>query len=303
MPTRPPAPPSLGTPAAEVHVDEVLVRRMLQSQCPEFATLPLQPVDSGWDNMMFRLGDEFAVRLPRRAAAAELAGNEQNWLPVLAPRLPLPIRAPVRVGAPGDGYPWPWSIVRWIPGTAADLSPPASGQATRLAEFLDALHVAAPEGAPHNAYRGVPLADRVEAFEVRIHRLGESGRTIEPAALRAWELALAAPIDVELTWIHGDLHSRNVLVEGGAISGIIDWGDVAAGDRATDLASIWMLFDDPTDRLAAMRAFRAVSDATWARARGWAVLFGVLLLATGLVDHPRHAAIGANTLRRVASGP
>jgi aminoglycoside phosphotransferase (APT) family kinase protein len=94
-----------------------------------------------------------------------------------------------------------------------------------------------------------------------------------------------------------------VLTEGGAISGIIDWGDIAAGDRATDLAAIWMLFDDRSDRRAAMRSCTSVREATWTRAKGWALLFGVLLLATGLVDHPRHAAIGEWTLRRVLEGP
>jgi aminoglycoside phosphotransferase (APT) family kinase protein len=301
--TLPPVPPSFGTPAAEVHVDETLVRVLLQAQFPELASLPLRVVDSGWDNVMFRLGDDLAVRLPRRAIAADLTDNEQRWLPQLAPRLPLPIPAPVHIGAPGNGYPWRWSVVRWIAGIAADLSPPARGQATRLSGFFDALHVEAPAGAPHNAFRGVPLANRVEAFEIRVHRLGEAAHTIDPAVLRIWELALAAPIDVAPTWIHGDLHARNVMVEDGVITGIVDWGDIAAGDRATDLAAIWMLFEDPADRLAAVGALRTVSDATWVRARGWAVLFGVLLLATGLVDHPRHAAIGANTLRRLAAGP
>jgi aminoglycoside phosphotransferase (APT) family kinase protein len=296
-------PQSIGTPAAEVAIDEALVRALLQAQHPDLADLPLKPIDSGWDNMMSRLGDHLAVRMPRRSAAAALVQHEQDWLPTLAPRLPLPIPAPVRVGVPGDGYPWRWSVVPWMRGVAADLHAPSGDQAALLAAFFDALHVEAPDGAPHNVYRGVPLANRADAFAERLQRIELAGMTIDSAIRRLWDEALVAPIDVAPTWIHGDFHARNVLVEDGSISGIIDWGDIAAGDRATDLAAIWMLFDDPADRRAAMRACRSVTDATWSRAKGWAVLFGVLLLATGLVDHPRHAAIGERTLRRVAEGP
>ncbi len=296
-------PQAVGTPIAEVEIDESLVRDLLRTQHPDLAELELQPIDSGWDNVMFRLGDDLAVRIPRRSAAAALVQHEQEWLPTLAPRLPLPIPAPVRVGVPGIGYPWRWSIVPWLRGTAADLDPPRGDQALQLAAFFDALHVAAPTGAPHNVYRGVPLANRADAFEDRMRRLERAGVAIDPALRRLWDEALAAPIDIAPTWIHGDFHARNVLTEDGAISGIIDWGDIAAGDRATDLAAIWMLFDDPSDRRAAMRGCTSVSEATWTRAKGWALLFGVLLLATGLVDHPRHAAIGEWTLRRVLEGP
>jgi aminoglycoside phosphotransferase (APT) family kinase protein len=294
---------SIGTPAAEVAIDEALVRTLLRAQHPDLAELPLKPIDSGWDNVMFRLGDRLAVRMPRRYAAAALVQHEQDWLPTLAPRLPLPISAPVRVGIPGSGYPWRWNIVPWLTGVAADLHPPRADQATRLAAFFDALHVEAPPGAPHNMYRGVPLSNRADAFADRMRRLETRAVEIDPAIRHLWDEALATPIDVAPTWIHGDFHARNVLVDDGAISGIIDWGDIAAGDRATDLVAIWMLFDDPADRRAAMRGCRSVSDATWSRAKGWAVLFGVLLLATGLVDHPRHAAIGERTLHRVVEGP
>jgi len=120
---------------------------------------------------------------------------------------------------------------------------------------------------------------------------------------RIWETALTGPIDVEPTWIHGDLHARNILVSAGALTGIIDWGDMAAGDRATDLASIWMLFADAAARERALSASGSVTQATYLRAKGWAVGFGVTLLDTGLVDHPQHAAMGEWALRRVVEGP
>jgi aminoglycoside phosphotransferase (APT) family kinase protein len=120
---------------------------------------------------------------------------------------------------------------------------------------------------------------------------------------RVWEEAVAAPIDVEPTWIHGDLHPRNILVAAGALAGVIDWGDLASGDRATDLAVIWMSFSDAQARSELLAAYGPISEATYARARGWAVGFGVTLFETGMVDDPRHAAVGERTLRQVVAGP
>jgi aminoglycoside phosphotransferase (APT) family kinase protein len=115
-----------------------------------------------------------------------------------------------------------------------------------------------------------------------------------------WDLAVNAPIDVSAAWLHGDLHPRNILVENGAISGIIDWGDITSGDIATDLAAIWMLFADRNTRQQAIAAYANISEATLQRAKGWAILFGVVLLDPGLVDNPSHALMGDRTLRRVA---
>ena len=293
-----------GTPAAEIHIDEALIRALLREQHPDLAHLPCVPVDAGWDNLMLRLGDSLCLRLPRRAVGAELIVSEQAWLPGLSKVLPLPIPVPLRVGVPGCGYPWRWSIARWLEGVTADLSPPAAGEATRLGEFLRALHVRAPAEAPKNPVRGVPLRERAAQVEDRMRRLEQKAvPALTDEVYRIWETALTAPIDIEPTWIHGDLHSRNVLVSEGALTGVIDWGDMAAGDRATDLASIWMLFADPEARARALSASGSVTQATYLRAKGWVVGLGVILLDTGLVDHPQHAAIGELALRRVAEGP
>lgn len=292
-----------GTPRAEFAVDEALVRALLSAQHADLAALPLSLVDEGWDNVMYRLGEAYAVRLPRRAAAAPLIEREQDWLPSLAAILPVKVPAPVRRGLPGCGYPWRWSVLPWIAGTAADLEPPADPEAQTLGAFFRALHVPAPPGAPRNPYRGVPLRERQAMVEARAARLASSTTAITPALGRIWREGLEAPIDEGDRWLHGDLHARNVLVVGGRITGIIDWSDMAAGDRATDLAVIWGLFASPAARLAAMRACGEVSPATWRRARGWAFAFGVMLLDSGLADHPRHAAMGAKTLERLAAGP
>lgn len=295
--------PLPGTPEAEVEIDADLARALLRAQHPDLADLPIEPADTGWDNVMFRLGDRYALRLPRRALAAALIEHEQRWLPRLADTLPIPVPAPIRVGRPGEGYPWPWSVLPWIEGVTADLDPPGADQAERLAAFLCALHADAPADAPANRFRSVPLQDRVDAVEPRLQRLEAKTDLITETVWRIWEDALAASVDTKRTWTHGDIHHRNVVVSGGVIRGIIDWGDIAAGDRATDLGAIWSLLPDPASRRRAMDACGDVSEATWRRAKGWAVLFGAILLDTGLVDHPAHAAIGETILRRVAEGP
>jgi aminoglycoside phosphotransferase (APT) family kinase protein len=291
-----------GTPAAEVDVDVALVQALLKEQHPFLAHLPCVPVEGGWDNVMVRLGDAFCVRLPRRSAAAALIEHEQTWLPSLAEKLPIHVPFPLWTGVPGCGYPWRWSIVPWLAGEAADQRPPLNAEAARLGAFLNALHVCPPDGAPSNPVRGIPLRMRAVQIEERMARLQTLSLLITPAVRRMWDAAVATPIDVEPTWIHGDLHPRNVLVENGAFSGVIDWGDIAAGDRATDLAAVWMLFDDPQARRAAFRAYGSITHATYMRAKGWAIALGVTLLEAGLEDDLRHAVIGEQTLRRVAAG-
>jgi aminoglycoside phosphotransferase (APT) family kinase protein len=285
-----------GTPAAEHHIDEALVHSLLLDQHADLAQLPIQQVDAGWDNAMFRLGDQLAVRLPRRAAVASLITHEQTWLPQIASRLTLPVPVPVRTGRPAKGYRWHWSVLPWLPGVCADHSDLDSTEGSRFGLFLRSLHKAAPPDAPLNPVRGVPLTQRGAVLEPRIQRLLASTTAITSHALHLWRGALAAPIDVAPTWLHGDLHLRNILVEDRRISGIIDWGDITSGDPATDLASIWMLFIEPEAREQAFAAYGQPSQATLLRAKGWAVLFGVFLLDTGLVDNPRNATIGERIL-------
>lgn len=288
----------LGTPAAEQEINDELVRTLLREQFPDLAGAPLVLLGAGWDNVMFRLGEELLVRLPRRKKAVALIEHEQTWLPVLAGRLPLPAPAPVRNGRPSRAYPWPWSILPWLPGRTADLEPPALEQARPWAEFLRALHQPAPRFAPPNPVRGVPLRMRSEMTEERLLRLRKTTESITPTIQNLWRQALAAPPADEACWLHGDLHARNVLVEGGSITGVIDWGDITSGDVATDLASAWMLFSEVEARQRCLQGYRP-SAATLARAKGWAVLLGAVLLDTGLVDHPAHAAMGAAVLKRL----
>ncbi len=296
------------SPPAEVTLSTTQASALLAQQHPDLAYLSVAVLDAGFDNFMFRLGDSYCLRFPRRSAAAALVLHEQQWLPALAPHLPLPVPTPLRVGVPGQSYPWHWSVLPWLPGDTADLAPPHADEALRLADFLKALHglarpaatlPAAPTLAPRNPVRGCPLADRQQAVETRLARLRQHTDAVTPQIDALWQRALAAPAATESVWLHGDLHPRNILTQGGRISAILDWGDLCVGDPATDLASVWMLLEDAGARSRALQSY-APDAALLARSRGWAVSFGCLLLDTGRVDNPRHAHIGADTLRRLA---
>lgn len=169
----------------------------------------------------------------------------------------------------------------------------------RLADFLRSLHIAAPEDAPVNHLRSCPLQQRAAAVESRMHRLSRVTDFITPRLIQIWKEALAAPVDMPPTWIHGDLYSRNVLVKRGVVSGIIDWGDMTSGDPATDLACVWSLFSNSSSRDEFFSAYGKVSEVTVKRSKGWAILFGVMLLETGLADNPRNARIGERILHRI----
>ncbi len=290
-------------PAADIEIDAALVRSLLQAQHPDLADLPLRATDSGWDNAMFRLDDALAVRLPRRVATTKLIEHEQKWLPQLAPLLPIPVPAPLRIGQPAENFPARWSIVPWLNGRNADLCEPRADQAERLAAFLCALHRPAPADAPFNPWRGVPLRERAEQIAERIRRLEQHTTLLNDDVVRIYHEAMSAPIDVTPTWLHGDLHGGNLLVDDGVISGVIDWGDMTSGDRATDLATLWMNLADRKARENAMRACNGVSDATWLRAKGWAVFFGITLGTSGLAGDRRHALMARRTLERVVAGP
>ena len=282
-------------PTADVVIDAALVRRLLAEQHPELARLPLTDPVVGWDNVTYRLGPDLAVRLPRRLASAPLVESEQRWLPELAPLLPLPIPAPIHVGRPGAGYPWSWSVCKWLAGAPAALSPPpdADAAAEALGVFLRALHVAAPADAPANQFRGVPLAARDDVMQARVAQL--AAELDADAVLELWSEVLTVPAWTgPRLWLHGDLHPANVLVHEGRISAVIDFGDITSGDPATDLSVAWMMFDHGP-RVTLRDAAGEVDDDTWARARGWALALAVAILA-GSADNQVMQGIARRTL-------
>lgn len=288
-----------GMPAAETAIDAALVRRLLAAQHPDLADLPITELAEGWDNITYRLGEALLVRMPRRAIVGAQIVAEQVWLPRLAPQLPAAIPAPVRIGAPGEGYPWPWSVLPYLSGAPIDEAPLNADGARDLGAFLRALHVAAPADAPVNAFRGGPLRERADGFEERAARLMEIGRL--PDGITAlWARAAAASMDHAPVWLHGDLHPLNALAVDGRLSAVIDWIDLCAGDPATDLACLWSMLEDEGLRILALEAYGGASAATRLRAQGWAAYFGVVLLESGLTNAPRHAKIGAAMLARLS---
>jgi aminoglycoside phosphotransferase (APT) family kinase protein len=289
-------------PPAEVEVSADLVRRLVADQHPDLARLPVEFLANGWDNELYRVGDGLVARLPRRALGAQIIVNEQRWLPALAPRLPLPIPSPERTGVPACGYPYSWSVVPYLPGvpaaTASSFDPAAAAAA--VGGFLGALHVPAPADAPANPFRGVPLAQRAGTFAANLALIG--GHVDRDAVLRAWVAAFTAPgYDGPPVWLHGDLHPANILVNNGQVSGVIDFGDITAGDPASDLSVAWMLLPLRCHDIfwsAYQAAGGRAGDALRARARGWALNFAVVFLAHS-EDNPVLRHVGHRTLSTV----
>lgn len=284
-------------PAAEVDVTAGLVRGLLAEQHPDLASECLEIVANGWDNVIVRIGDELVARLPRRQLAADLVANEQRWLPSLAASLPIPVAAPVRAGRPGLGFPWDWSICPWFEGeVAADVSlaDPAL-DAARLGSFVHALHRPAPTDAPNNPFRGQPVAELLPRIRDNLAKLALDR---DPVAALVERLAAAPAWGGPPVWLHGDLHTANLLVADGAISAVLDFGDLTSGDPAVDLAVAWMLFA-PADRdrfRAAAGGGALVDDGTWDRARLWAIHFALIYLLHS-ADSERFARMGKQLLR------
>ena len=274
-------------PAAKMHADEIdtdvaLVTRLVSIQFPRWADLPINPVESaGTDNALFRLGADMVVRLPRVEWAMGQVDKEQQWLPKLAPLLPLAIPVPLAKGRPSEGYPWYWSIYGWLDGenaTPDHIADPR--QAARdLAGFIAALQridaAGGPPPGPYNSFRGEPLAHRDRHTRQAIATLSN---TFDAAALTAaWDTSLAAPAwQGAPVWLHGDLQSGNLLTTAGRLSAVIDFGCLGTGDPACDVMVAWLFLSADTRDV--FRSTLQVDNATWIRARGWALSVGLIAL-------------------------
>lgn len=283
----------------EVHIVAALVERLVADQLPHLADRPVRTIPAtGTMNAIYRLGDDLCVRLPRLKDSADRGDRELYWLPRLARHLTLPIPEPVATGAPGPGYPFRWAVYRWIDGTTRAEYP--TGDETQLAAGLAAfvleLRAIDTTAAPRAGRR--PLAQLDAATREAI---AASGDEIDrPAATAAWDRALAAPAwDGERAWIHNDLLPTNLLVEPrtGRLCAVIDFGGAGAGDPAADLVPAWSVFG-PTGR-DAYRAALDVDDATWARARGYALHQAALIIPYYAGTNPGLVAVALRTVGQV----
>ncbi|WP_338703062.1 aminoglycoside phosphotransferase family protein [Streptomyces sp. Q6] len=264
-------------------IDADLVRSLLREQHPDLADLDLRHAASGWDHQLWRIGEELVVRLPRTEAAVRNVRNEQRWLPELVDRFALPVPVPRRAGGPSERFPWPWTVTTWVPGEPADVAPigPGSLSTKALADFLRALHHPAPDDAPvHPQQRGVALSTHADGFAAGFRDVLDGDPTAD-ALWEIWEDALAAPRWTgPRLWLHSDLHPANVVVRDGTLAGVIDFGDLCAGDPATDLCAAWLLLPDG-EAGPFFDAYATADEATIRRARGWTVLRGVGLIGIG----------------------
>ncbi len=270
--------------APVIDITAHLVRALISTQFPAWSELPVRPVDrQGWDNRTFRLGEELTVRLPSAQGYAAAVTKEDRCLPGLARHVPLPVPEPVAVGAPGAGYPYAWSVRRWLPGDTVEVAPGVDR--TRLArdlgDFLRDLRGAPPGRGPaagrHSYYRGCHPSVYGDEVEQALDRLADA---VDVAACRAvWAQALTSAWPSAPTWFHGDVAVGNLLARNGTLSAVIDFGSSGVGDPACDLVMAWTYFTGEERKI--FREAAGLPDDTWHRARGWA-LWKALVTTAGL---------------------
>ncbi len=289
-------------PATSVDINPSLVRRLVAAQFPQWADLPITPVAfDGWDNRTFHLGADMSVRLPSDQGYAAQVAKEHQWLPQLAPRLPLPIPVPLALGVPGAGYRWPWSIYQWLDGEDATHARIADRCqfATTLAQFLTALQRIDPTGGPppgsHNCYRGGLLT--IYDAETRQAIAALAGQLEATAVTAVWEAALQATWHGSPVWLHGDVATGNLLVKDGQLHAVIDFGCVGVGDPACDLTIAWTLFAG--ESRAAFCAGVPMDRAAWARGRGWALWKALITLVEYRHTNPVKAAAARRVIAEV----
>ncbi|MEV0704775.1 aminoglycoside phosphotransferase family protein [Saccharopolyspora sp. NPDC050389] len=289
-------------PDGRAGIDAALVERLIDAQFPRWSGLPVTPVEvDGWDNRTYRLGADMTVRLPTAAGYVPAIAKETRWLPRLAPSLPVAVPPILAEGAPGEGYPFPWSVRGWLPGETADRGriDDMPRFAASLAEFIKALQRCDATGGPlagaHSFYRGAPVGHYDE--ETRRCLAVLDGRVDSARAAAVWHAALTTEWRDEPVWFHGDIAFGNLLVDNGQLAAVIDFGTSGVGDPACDLVIAWTLFSGESRRT--FRDAVGHDEATWARARGWALWKALLTLAECIDEDRERAAVQQHVIDEV----
>lgn len=262
-------------------VDAALVSQLIGDQCPEHAGARLSPLpNAGTAHALFRLGTDFLVRLPLKPEASLQCQKEHRWLDRIAAAVPTPVPVPIHKGSPTTQYPSHWSILPWFNGTALWDVPSLNNAdlASDVARFISALSSTATVGGPapgsHNFGRGVDLCERDRRTRAALGRC--DGLVPVEQLEKLWSLALRAKPSHRPVWIHGDLHGGNMIIHEGKLAAIIDFGGLAVGDPACDLAFAWYVLDrQGRDRF---RNQLIRDDAEWLRAKGWALSVAAIQL-------------------------
>jgi aminoglycoside phosphotransferase (APT) family kinase protein len=276
-----------------------MVRELLDRQFPQWADRPItEGPSAGAGNALFRLGDDLVVRLPLHLGSAAAVDMELTWLPWLASQLPLAVPIPVAAGAPDEAFPRPWAVFRWLRGTGLDTYADVDlvDCAVRLGQFVAALRNIEVTGVPASL-RPHPLQGDGSEVHSDIRALAAEGVVDESLATAVWNSALAAPSCHRPAWIHGDLFPMNLLADRGALSAVIDFDLMGAGDSAVDMVPAWTLLTAETRPL--FREASGVDDDTWIRGRGWALKAGLgAVRRYGVGDHPR-GVMGQRSLSQI----
>lgn len=253
-----------------------LARKLIAEQFPEYASLPIVDVEKqGHDNRTYRLGEHMLIRMPTAADYALKVPKEQELLPQLAKRLSVSIPAPIKMGKPSADYPYPFSIYKWLSGKSINLLTLTDQEkeqlAFDLAKFLKEMQaimdVKGPEPGQHNWWRG----DHVSVYDKGAReQIAELSDVIDVTrALALWDHACATRWNKQPVWIHGDFAIGNILMDGGKLSAVIDFGGAAVGDPACDLVIAWTYLSDKAREI--FISEMDMDQDTWLRARAWAL--------------------------------
>lgn len=267
-----------------INIDTDLVKRLIAIQFPQWRDLYIRPVTvSGWDNRTFHLGEHMLIRMPSAEEYVAAVTKEQEWLPRLAPLLPLTIPTPLAMGQPGEDYPYPWSVYQWIEGETVASTPTIDkgNLVHQLAQFIRALHTIDTTEAPTSTWGQFCHVGGLAAYDDETRRaiIILQDKIDADAAVKLWTRAVTTTWQKASVWVHGDLSLGNLLIQDGQLNAVIDFGGLGVGDPACDLVIAWKFFDEQSRRM--FREQLSLDSATWDRGRAWA-LWKALFIAASL---------------------